>query len=293
MANRALTGSPLLAGLRGRMVGEFFGTLVLILFGDGCVASLVFFTDFVPLNWMVVAWGWGIAVTLGVFIANTLSGAHINPAVTLALAVRGKFPWGEVLPYWFAQVLGAFIAALILFWVYQGALVNFETLNHITRNVAGPPNNPIGAGVVWYTYNKPFVGIFGAFCDELVGTALLVGSIFAMTDLRNQPIQNNLTPFLIGLIVLGIGLSFGLNTGYAINPARDFGPRLLCFFAGWGPVAIPAPNYYFWVPIVGPLVGGVIGGCIYDLVIHKALVAKDLPPAPAGGRTFREAPGDD
>src|SRR5262249_41570194 len=155
-----------LAGLRGRLAGEFLGTMVLILFGDGCVASLIFFTSFVPLNWMVIAWGWGIAVALGVYIAGALSGAHINPAVTLALAVRGKFPWSEVIPYWIAQVVGAFIAALILYYIYQGALVNFETTNHITRNVLGPPNNPIGAGVVWYTYSKPFVGILGAFFDE-------------------------------------------------------------------------------------------------------------------------------
>jgi glycerol uptake facilitator protein len=268
--------------------------MVLILFGDGCVASLVFFTNFVPLNWMVIAWGWGIAVALAVYVVGALSGAHINPAVTLAFAVRGKFPWKEVIPYWIAQVAGAFVAAAILFFVYQGALINYETVNHITRNVFGSPNNPINAGVVWFTYSKPFVGTFGAFCDEFLGTALLVGVIFAIVDARNQPIQNNLTPFLIGVVVVGIGLSFGLNTGYAINPARDFGPRLFCFFAGWGQVAIPGPNNYFWIPIVAPLAGGVTGGLIYDLLIHRALEHQALPP-PAGeaGIPLREAPGDD
>jgi glycerol uptake facilitator protein len=199
--------------------------------------------------------------------------------VTLAFAVRGKLPWKEVIPYWVAQVAGAFIAALILFLIYQGALVNYETTNHITRNVFGSPNNPINAGVVWYTYSKPFVGTFGAFCTEFLGTSLLVGSIFAIVDIRNQPIQNNFTPFIIGIVVVGIGLSLGLNTGYAINPARDFGPRLLCFFAGWGPVAIPGPNNYFWIPIVAPLAGGVAGALIYDFVIHKALEQNASPPA--------------
>lgn len=266
-----------LSGIWGEVIGEFFGTFVLLLFGDGCVASLIFFGEFgVGVNWMVIAWGWGLAVMLGIYVTGAISGAHLNPAVTLAFAVRGKCAWNRVIPYWIAQVVGAFIAALILYLVYQGALVHYETTNHIVRNVAGPPNNPINAGVVWYTYAKPFVGTFGAFCDEFLGTALLVGLIFAIVDVRNQPVQANINPFIIGLIVVAIGLSFGLNTGYAINPARDFGPRLFCFLAGWGPVAIPGPGFYFWIPIVGPLAGGVAGAAIYDFTVHKVLVARGM-----------------
>lgn len=296
MASQTVARSHPFAGLWGEVMGEFFGTMVLLLFGDGCVASLIFFGDFVSLNWMVIAWGWGIAVALGIYVAGALSGAHINPAVTLAFAVRGKIPWSKVIPYWIAQVVGAFIAALILYFIYQGALVNYETVHHIIRNVPGSPNNPINAGVVWYTYNKPFVGIFGAFCDEFLGTALLVGVLFAIIDIRNQPVQSNLAPFIIGVLIVGIGLSFGLNTGYAINPARDFGPRLFCFLAGWGPVAIPGPNNYFWVPIVAPLIGGVVGAVIYDLTIHKALEVRGLLPSgevAVKGEAVRQVPGED
>ncbi len=295
MASQAMTKPTALAGIWGEMMGEFFGTMVLLLFGDGCVASLIFFSNFVQLDWMVIAWGWGLAVALGIYVAGALSGAHINPAVTLAFAVRGKLPWSKVVPYWIAQVVGAFVAALILYFVYHGALVNYETVHHITRNVIGSPNNPINAGVVFYTYNKPFVGIFGAFCDEFLGTALLVGILFAIIDVRNQPVQGNLNPFIIGLLIVAIGLSFGLNTGYAINPARDFGPRLFAFFAGWGPVAIPGPDNYFWIPIVAPLVGGVVGALIYDFTIHKGLEAKGLLASGAveiKGEAVREIPGE-
>ncbi|QBD77750.1 MIP family channel protein [Ktedonosporobacter rubrisoli] len=295
MASQSINRPTALAGTFGELIAEFFGTLVLLLFGDGCVASMIFFGQFVSLNWMVIAWGWGLAVMLGIYIAGAVSGAHINPAVTLAFAVRGKLPWSKVIPYWVAQVLGAFIAAAILFFVYQGALVNYETINHIVRNVAGPPANPIGAGVVFYTYAKPFVGVFGAFCDEFVGTALLVGLIFAIVDLRNQPVQANLNPMIIGLLIVAIGLSFGLNTGYAINPARDFGPRLFALIAGWGPVAIPGPGFYFWIPIIGPLAGGVVGALIYDFTVHKVLIARGLLPSGTSevrGEAVREEPAD-
>jgi glycerol uptake facilitator len=291
--NRA-TVTNALAGIWGEMIAEFFGTFVLLLFGDGCVASLIFFGNFVQLDWMVIAWGWGLAVALGIYVAGAASGAHINPAVTLAFAVRGKLPWSKVIPYWIAQLVGAFIAALILFFIYQGALVNYEAVHHIVRNVAGAPNNPINADVVFYTYNKPFVGLFGAFCDEFLGTALLVGVLFAIIDVRNQPVQANLNPFIIGLLIVAIGLSFGLNTGYAINPARDFGPRLFAFFAGWGPVAIPGPSNYFWIPIVAPLIGGVVGALIYDFTVHKVLEAKGLMASGAvevKGEAVREEPG--
>ncbi len=287
---------PVLSGIWGEALGEFLGTMVLLLFGDGCVAGVLLFGigwDKSPLwvNWMVIAMGWGLAVTLGVYVAGTLSGAHLNPAVTIGFAIRGKFPWSKVVPYWIAQVLGAFVAALLLWWVYQGAFMNFEHLNHVTRGVAGSNGLGIVEAKVFYTFKQPFVGMFGAFGDEVIGTALLVGLIFAIVDVRNSPPQANLAPFIIGFLVVAIGLSFGYNSGYAINPARDFGPRLLAFFAGFGKLALPGPDTYFWIPIIGPLLGGIIGAVVYDFTIHQALVARHVPPSGSGeevGRSIRE-----
>lgn len=267
MASLAPSKSSFLSGTYGEMIAEFFGTMVLILFGDGCVASFALFTKFVPVDWNLITFGWGFAVMLGVYVAGAVSGAHINPAVTFALAVRGKFAWNKVVPYWVAQVLGAFVGAMVLYFVYHGAID--AALNG--ANIADPVH---GVGGVFYTGHKPFVGVFGSFGDEFVGTLLLVGLIFAIVDARNQPVQANLNPMIIGFLVVAIGFSFGLNTGYAINPARDFGPRLFVSLAGGGGNAFPSD--YWWIPIVAPLLGGAVGGFIYDFTIHKVLEAKNI-----------------
>ncbi|GAC1653259.1 MAG: MIP/aquaporin family protein [Acidobacteriaceae bacterium] len=275
------TRIPAFAGILGESLGEFLGTMVLILFGDGCVAGLWLFgfgTN-TPLfiNWIIIALGWGLAVMLGVYTAGTLSGAHLNPAVTLAFAATRKFPWNKVIPYWIAQVAGAFVAALILWVVYHGAFMNFETVNHITRgmNDYAGKGMSIGAAKVFNTFKAPFIDVFrGAYFDQVVGTALLVGLIFAIVDTMNAPPQGNVAPLIIGLLVVAIGLSFGYNAGYAINPARDFGPRLLAWVVGFKGIALPGPDNYFWVPIVGPLVGAVAGAFVYEYTIHQALLAK-------------------
>jgi glycerol uptake facilitator protein len=276
---------PQLAGLYGECLGEFLGTMVLILFGDGCVVgTLVYGIGYnTPLwvNWMIIAWGWGLAVVMGVYVAGTLSGAHINPAVTLAFAARGKFPWNKVGPYWISQVAGAFIAALLLWVVYHGAYIHYETLHHISRgcNDYNTTQTCVLEAKTFYTFKQPFVGIGGAFGDQVIGTALLVGLIFAIVDLINSPPQSNLAPFIIGLVVVAIGLSFGYNAGYAINPARDFGPRLAALAVGFRGIAMPGPDNYFWVPILGPLVGGVLGAFVYDYTVHQALLAHGVGPS--------------
>jgi len=256
-----------LAGTLGECVAEFFGTMVLILFGDGCVATFALFTglDLGTHTWVVIMFGWGLAVMLGIYVAGAISGAHLNPAVTLGLAVRGKLAWNKVLPYWAAQVLGAFVAAAILYFVYQGGIVHATGAKNVADAVGG----------VFYTSPKDFVGTFGAFGDEFVGTALLVGLIFAIVDGRNQPVQGNLNPLIIGLLIVAIGASFGLNTGYAINPARDFGPRLWMAIVSGGE-SFSVNNFYFWIPIVAPLAGGVVGAFIYDFTIGRVIEAKKL-----------------
>src|SRR5437764_11968880 len=152
MASRTVGSTPALAGTVGEMISEFFGTMVLILFGDGCVATFALYTNIGANNaptpfanqWIVIILGWGLAVMLGIYVAGAISGAHINPAVTLALAARGKFPWNKVLPYWGAQVLGAFVAALILYFVYQGALVHALGVNKLTIGQIAQPTTSSG-----------------------------------------------------------------------------------------------------------------------------------------------------
>ena len=283
-----------LAGTPGECLAEFMGTMILVIFGDGALATFALFTHIGPGNavtpfayqWIVVALGWGLALMLGIYVAGTISGAHLNPAVTLGLAARGKFPWNKVLPYWGSQVLGAFCAALILFLVYRGAIDHYIVSNILS----GVPLQDTlhSVGTVFYTDRQPFVGLFGAFCTEFIGTALLVGLIFALVDARNQPVQANLNPFIIGLILAAIGLAVGLNTGFAVNPARDFGPRLWIAIVYRG---MSFANNYWWIPIIACLLGGAAGAFIYDFTIGRVLTARHEGPSGdtiTRGRAVRE-----
>jgi glycerol uptake facilitator protein len=288
----------------GELLAEFLGTLVLIAFGDGVVAMAV-----AALNqsgrgtqifaasgdWLLIAWGWALAVAFGVYVAGGVSGAHINPAVTLALAVKRDFPWRKVLPYWAAQLVGAFVGAALVYLVYHQAIASFEAAKHVTRGTMGGAADSTPTFSIFATFPAPYFGssLLGPLVDQIVGTAFLLVFVLALTDERNQPPKANLAPLLVGLAVAAIGMSFGANAGYAINPARDFGPRFFAWLAGWGQVALPGVHGYVWVPIIGPLVGGVIGAVVYDLFIRDVLLARGVPPAPdvaARGETVEEEP---
>ena len=291
----------------GELLSEFLGTFVLIAFGDGVVAMAV-----AALNqsgrgtqifaasgdWLLIAWGWALAVAFGVYVAGGVSGAHINPAVTLALAVKRNFPWAKVLPYVLAQVLGAFVGAALVYLVYHDAISSFEAAKHIGRGTLGGAADSTPTFSIFATFPAPYFGssMIGPLIDQIVGTAFLLVFVFALTDERNQPPKSNLAPLLIGFAVAAIGMSFGANAGYAINPARDFGPRVLAWLGGWGTVAFPGAHWYFWVPIVGPLIGGVIGAVVYDLFVGDVLRARGVPPAPdveGFGETVEDRPGGD
>jgi glycerol uptake facilitator protein len=243
-------------------------------------------------DWLIIGWGWGLAVAFGVYVAGGVSGAHINPAVTLAFAVRRDFPWRKVPGYVAAQLVGAFLGALLVYIVYKGAIDSYERAHDITR---GDPDS-VTTYSIFATFPAPYFGnVVGPFVDQVVGTAFLVGFVFALVDERNQPPKANLAPVVVGLVVVAIGLSFGANAGYAINPARDFGPRVLAWIAGWGEVAMPGnyPNMsgYVWIPIVGPCLGALIGAVVYDLLIRDTLVARGELPSPdtvSRGRTVEE-----
>src|SRR5437773_9858097 len=243
-------------GLSREMFAEFFGTFILIVFGVGVVAQVVLSKQTAG-TLLSINIAWGLAVTMGCYVCAGMTGAHLNPAVTVALAVHRRFPWKKVVPYSLAQIAGAFVASAVVFVTYHEALNAFDGGG---RQVAGA-QGPAG---IWATYPQPFLSVFpGGFIDQIVGTALLVAGIFGITDSRNSPAPAGLAPVIVGLLVLLIGATFGFNSGYAINPARDFGPRLFTFVAGWGGEVFRAGNNWWWVPIVAPCVGGVIGGWLF------------------------------
>ena len=248
--------------------GEFIGTFVLILLGDGVVAGVLLKgSKGENAGWLAITAGWAFAVFAGVFTAVAFGSAdaHLNPAVTLALAVHRRLAWNKVVPYWIAQVAGAFAASAVVFATYHEALNAFDGG---VRHVLGPQ----GTAGIFATYPQPFLSVFpGGFVDQVVGTALLLAVIFGITDKRNASAPPGLAPVVIGLLVVAIGTAFGFNAGYAINPARDFGPRLFTFVAGWGADVFRAANNWWWVPVVAPLVGGVVGGWAYDVLVGHHL----------------------
>jgi MIP family channel proteins len=255
-------------GLLRELLAEFFGTFVLIVFGVGVVAQVVLSKGAAG-SALSINIAWGLAVTMGCYVAAGVTGAHLNPAVTLSLAAHRHFPWSKVLPYSIAQLAGAFVASAVVFVTYREALSAFDGG---VRQVLGAQ----GTAGIWATYPQPFLSTFpGGFIDQVVGTALLVAVIFGITDSRNSPAPAGLAPVVVGLLVVLIGATFGFNSGYAINPARDFGPRLFTFVAGWGGDVFRAGNSFWWVPIVAPCIGGVIGGWAYDVCIGHRFPEKD------------------
>jgi MIP family channel proteins len=252
----------MLRGTAREAAAELLGTFTLIVFGCGVVAQVVLSRQTAG-EYISINLAWGLAVTMAVYVAGGVSGAHLNPAVTLAFAIHRGFSWGKVLPYISAQMVGAFLGALVVYLTYIEAFDNFDTG---IRQVTGPQ----GTAGIFSTYPQAFLSTFpGGFLDQVVGTALLVGVIFAITDPRNAPPPSAATPIVVGALVVLVGMTYGYNAGYAINPARDFGPRLFTAVAGWGSDVFRAGNSWWWVPLVAPCVGGVLGGFIYEVVIAR------------------------
>jgi len=240
------------------VAAEFLGTLTLIAFGVGVVAQVVLGEGKTG-EYLSINLGWGLAVTMGAYVAGGVSGAHLNPAVTLALALHRGFPWRKVLPYWAAQFAGAFVASALVYATYC------EAIDHVE-----PTARTLATAGIWSTYPQDYLSNFpGGFVDQVVGTALLMLVIFAVTDERNMALPPSLSPIVVGLAVLVIGMTYGLNAGYAINPARDLGPRVFTWLAGWGTQVFTAHDSWWWVPVVGPLCGAVVGGLVYDLLITR------------------------
>lgn len=237
-----------------KCVFEFIGTLVLVLMGDGvCAATTLERSKAKGAGWIVITLAWGFAVMAGVFIAGPYSGAHLNPAVSLGLAVAGTFPWNEVLPYCVAQMLGGFVGAGLVYLYYK---------DHYKAST-GNPDGILGTFCTMPAIDHKPANLF----SEILATCVLVFLILAIGTQANTPTVGlgSIGAFPVTAIIMSIGMSLGGTTGYALNPARDLGPR--CIHAliplegkrdsGWG---------YSWVPVVGPMVGCVIAAGIFLLV---------------------------
>lgn len=255
-----MDGKPTLIA---ELIAEFLGTFILILFGTGVVAMVVLFPSSAPAatvhgGYTNITLGWGLAVTMGIYVSAKISGGHLNPAVTLAFAVFRGFPWRKVIPYSLAQTIGAFLAAAL---VYRNYLPAFRRVDPQLEKTAG----------VFTTFPAFPAWPQAGFLDQVIGTALLLLLVFAIIDEFNLPPGANLAPAMIGLVVVAIGMSFGGMHGYPINPARDFGPRLFTALVGFKNNGLTDGSQVWWIPVVAPLVGGLVGAAVYDFGIRQFL----------------------
>lgn len=259
--------------LFGELFSEFFAVAIIILFGDG-VAAMYSLYD--PSPYRSAYWGvcitWGLGVTIAIYATAAVSGTHANPAVTLALALMRGFSWRKVMPYMAAQVLGGFAGAALVYSLYAPVIDHYNLAHGLSRAIDG------GSAGVFFTHPGDFVTVGHAFWDESVLTGALVFGIFAVTCRYNTLApQANSGALVIGLLVAVIGASAGYLDAWAINPARDLGPRLFCFLAGWGASALPGPLDYWWVPVVAPLLGGAAGGALYHYGLRPFMPRPAVP----------------
>lgn len=265
---------------------ELVGTFILVFFGVGAVHAAIL-TGAQSGLWQVAV-VWGLAIALAIYATGAISGTHINPAVTLSMMVFRNFPPARVLPYVAAQVVGAFLGAAVLYLLFSGALVQFELAHDLIRGQPGSelaamcygdyfPNPAIAHSLQW---GAEMVSHTQAMLAEGIGTAFLVFFVFALTDSRNSGSPGRLlAPLLIGLGVAIIISIVAPLTQAGLNPARDFGPRLFAWFAGWGEIAIPGPRGGFLtVYIIAPLIGGVVGAAAYTLLLAPGHAATAQPP---------------
>ncbi|XP_059213872.1 aquaporin-3-like [Centropristis striata] len=247
-------------------LAECLGTLILVMFGCGAVAQLVLSRGSHG-TFLTVNFAFGFAATLGLLVCGQISGGHLNPAVTFSLCLLGREPWTKFLLFFFFQTLGAFLGAGIVFSMYFDALWDFS---HGELLVVGK-NATAG---IFATYPSKHLTLANGFLDQIIGTAALIVCILAIVDPHNNPVPPGLEPFTVGFVVLVIGLSMGFNSGYAVNPARDLGPRIFTALAGWGQEVFTANTYWFFVPICAPFLGAVVGVLIYQLMIGYHLEGK-------------------
>ncbi|HER2113998.1 TPA: aquaporin family protein [Streptococcus pyogenes] len=231
-------------------IGELLGTFILVLLGDGVVSACILNkTKAQNSGWIAIVLGWGIAVTVAVYISGFMSGAHLNPAVTLAMAAIGSLPWSQVVTYLVAQFLGAMLGALVLYLHYYPHWKETKDAGTILACFSTGP-----------AIRHACSNLLG----EALGTAVLVITVMAIGP---NKVAAGFGPIIVGFVVMAVGFSLGATTGYAINPARDLGPRIMH-------ALLPIPNKgdsdwsYAWIPVLGPILGGVVGALIYQVILN-------------------------
>ncbi|KAM9001834.1 aquaporin-10 [Sarcophilus harrisii] len=252
-------------------LAEFLGVFVLMIITQGAVAQAVT-SDESKGNFFTMFLAGALAVTIAIYVGGNVSGAHLNPAFSLSMCLMGRLPWTKFPIYILVQLLSAFFASGATYVLYYDALQNYTGGN---LTVTGPKET----ASIFATYPAPYLSLENGFLDQILGTAMLIVGIFAIIDTKNKGVPAGLEPVAIGLLILAIGLSMGANCGYPLNPARDLGPRLFTYVAGWGPEVFSAGNGWWWVPVVAPMVGAVLGTATYQLLVglHHP---EDLEPAP-------------
>lgn len=236
---------------------ELLGTFILVLMGDGAIAQHVL-SKGARGDFGNVSLGYGLALMIGITVSGGVSGGHLNPAVSLAMWVLGKMSRRGLFIYWAAQYIGAILASGVLLAVYSDAVHEFEgNSGNLTLATAG----------IWASFPSPNISATQAAVDQVVGTAVLLVIILAVTDSKNMNIPQHLVPLYIGLGLASIHMSLALNAGCAINPARDLGPRLFTAIAGWGTTPFTAANYWFWIPWILPHLGAMVGVVVYMVIL--------------------------
>ncbi len=237
-----------------QLLGEFLGTFILILLGNGGVSGVVLNkTKATGAGWVAITLGWGFAVMMGVYISGFMSPAHLNPAVTIAMAMIGSFSWSLVLPYIIAQMLGAMVASIILYLMFYPHYAETKNPADILGTFStGPAIRQTSSNLI----------------SEIVGTAVLTTGILAFGQYAITQ-TSGVSPLLVGAIITAIGLSLGATTGYSLNPARDLGPRIMHAIL---PIKGKGDSdwSYAWIPVVGPIIGGSLGALLFNMVIQFA-----------------------
>ncbi|XP_041843450.1 aquaporin-10a [Melanotaenia boesemani] len=244
-------------------MAEILGTFVLLLFGCAAAAQVKTSRE-TKGQYLSVNMAFSVGVMSAMHLTKGVSGAHLNPAVTLSFCILGKVQWSRLVPYCLAQLLGAYLGSALVYLVYHDAIMEFSGG---VLTVYGPNET----ASIFATYPTEYLTLEGSFLDQVVGTGMLLLCILGLDEERNTPAPSQLIPAIVAVIVLGISMSMSANCGAAINPARDLGPRLFTLTAGWGTEVFTCYNYWFWVPLVAPLIGGVLGSCMYLIFIHWQL----------------------
>uniref|UniRef100_A0A8C5KBG2 Aquaporin 7 n=1 Tax=Jaculus jaculus TaxID=51337 RepID=A0A8C5KBG2_JACJA len=259
--------SRLQAVLKSEMVreflAEFISTFVMMVFGLGSVAHMVL-KDKEYGSFLGVNLGFGFGVTMGVHVAGGVSGAHMNAAVTFANCALGRMPWKKLPVYVLGQFLGSFSASASIYFLFYTAIEQFAGGDLLVKGPKATAN-------IFATYLPEHMSVWRGFLDEVFLTGMLQLCIFAITDQHNSPAQKGTEALVIGVLVCVIGVSLGMNTGYAINPSRDLPPRLFTFIAGWGNQVFRDGGSWWWVPVVAPILGAYIGGIVYLVFIHSSI----------------------